>query len=367
MHEKPLNRLLYNKLLSSFGEVRVHNAGVAQSVNYSFSNLRGSTKDKLQVTEPGEYYVVCCPFCNDRRFRLYINHMFGVREEVTGSKRYHLAICFNEGCISDYEMQQLLLQRIDATPDELERCGNQILTGKTYCAEAETAVLPGRVIPLDQLPYDHLAIRYLVSRHFDPGYLAKFYNVGWCDQGLYQLASGRIIIPVFYKGKLRGWQARFPGELNWKRKGSPPKYFTMPGMPRRKILYNFGRAVQYKTGVLVEGVSDVWAFGPMAMCSFGDTLTNDQRDLLVQSFRGRPLVLLYDPEAMIKDSVKETLDRLRIATENNCAGVTLPEGTDPGSLNRDFLRTFVAREAARQGVIVSWQRESGAGSPSPAS
>jgi len=347
------------KLEHSFGAVRIYNPGVMQELVHTFPGHRGINQDQFQVVEPGEYYVVCCPFCGDAKFRLYINHMFGVREPVTGSRRLHLAHCFNEDCVHDYESQMLLVQQIEATPDELAGFDRVIRTGVKFVAELERATLPGKVTPVNELAADHIAVRYLQSRGFDLDYLAKFYRVGWCNNAMYQLASGRIIIPVFKEGVLKGWQARYPGEMNWKRKGAPPKYFTMPGMPRRHVLYNFGRACQYRTIVLVEGVTDVWRFGAMAVCTFGDTLTPMQRQQLVKDCRDYNLVVLYDPEAMVKPNIQEMLESLKTTWRGGAAaaiGVTLPDGTDPGSLSREFLRAYVEREAEKQGVHLSWQR-----------
>ena len=71
---------------------------------------------------------------------------------------------------------------------------------------------------------------------------------------------------------MRGWQARHVGDLDWKDPKSPPKYYTCPGMKVGQILYNLANAAKYKTGVIVEGVTDVWSFGPMAMCTMGASM-----------------------------------------------------------------------------------------------
>ena len=101
---KPLNPYLYKLLKDHFGHVRVSNTGVAQVGEYHKSAF-GAEK-RLELVEPGEYYQVCCPHCNDTRFRLYINHMWG-RNDKLGNRNLWLAVCYNENCLANYERAAL--------------------------------------------------------------------------------------------------------------------------------------------------------------------------------------------------------------------------------------------------------------------
>ena len=160
-------------------------------------------------------------------------------------------------------------------------------------------------------------------------------------------------------GKRRGWQSRFVGELDWKgpkKRELPPKYFTAPGMPRSELLYNLDRAKNYSTGVIVEGVTDVWSFGPMAVGLFGKNLTTEQYRKFLATFRKRTAVLLLDPEEFDSEGTGELVRMLRKAMPKSFAAVKLPMGTDPGSLDRSFLRGYVAEQAADQGVTVSYRK-----------
>ena len=58
----------------------------------------------------GEYYRVNCDKCGDTRQRLWINHMWGVRDVETGDDHLYLIICFNEGCINTRELQERLYE-----------------------------------------------------------------------------------------------------------------------------------------------------------------------------------------------------------------------------------------------------------------
>src|SRR3954467_12360719 len=93
----PLNPALYTRLQEEFGYVATAHAGVAANVRYGPDAF--SDKIKLQLTSSGEYYRVNCPYCNDSRARLWINHIWGVRDEITGTANLWAAICYNENCL----------------------------------------------------------------------------------------------------------------------------------------------------------------------------------------------------------------------------------------------------------------------------
>jgi hypothetical protein len=158
---------------------------------------------------------------------------------------------------------------------------------------------------------------------------------------------------------MRGWQARYVGELDWSADGAPPKYYTCPGMPRRKLVYNLPNASQFRTGVIVEGPTDVWSFGPMAVCTLGDTMTPAQRRAFISVFKRGSAILLYDPEAYVGENEEKTKKLIRSLEGQFDGGfcpVILPPGRDPGNTDRDFLREYVQDEARSMGVKVSWNQ-----------
>jgi len=346
-----LNPALFEALESRFGDVRVSSEGIAFSSKLCRQASTGEWYE--DVSEPGEYYQVCCPFCHDTRYRLYFNHLWGTRGKA--GLRLWLAICYNEDCLNKsgrrYQMYEELTE-----PGPLENV--KIKRGKEADESAVIVEWPGPCTRLDRLPDDHSAVQYVVSRHFDPQRLGRFYNVHYCHDSFRWLARDRLIIPVYIDRQLVGWQARFVGELNWKAENAPPKYYTCPGTPRRKVIYNIANAVRYETGVIVEGPTDVWAFGPMACCTLGSTMTPSQRKLFVHHFKNYAAILLYDPDVFKKEASRRSVDKLIRALDgqfkHGFACVKLPDGTDPGSLDRAFLRDYVKSQAAEQDVKVSW-------------
>lgn len=351
---EPLNPELYRRLKRLYRNVRISNDGQAMKARV----VRDFLDDgyKLSISHTGEYYQVCCPFCRDTRFRLYINHMYGQRDS-RGRKMNFLAICYNdEACMSKPACRASLDEHITESDGMLERV--RIRKGEDVPEADRECHLPGPCTRVDALPASHHARTYLEGRGYDVGVLGRRYQVAWCSGSHFFLASNRIIIPVYSRGRLKGWQARYIGDLNWADKEAhhPPKYFNLPGMRRNQLLYNSDRASQYETVVVVEGPTDVWSLGPMGVCTFGCSLSDRQRRILAVASRGKSVVLLYDREAFEEAGAKKAERTLAKMMPGRFASVRLPHGRDPGSLERDFLRDYVAAKAAKQGVTVSWRK-----------
>ena len=344
-----LNSQLYLACKQVFSHVKIQNQGQSQQRSLTYDLV--TNKHKPAVEYSGEYYIVCCPFCADTRFRLYINHRFGVEDEF-GREELHLAHCFNDDCLSDYDNRLKLHDMVKGR----YRFAPVVKPGIQIDVSDFVAKWPGTVKRVDVLEDDHPARVYLRSRSFDPDRIARFYNVHFCEQSDRWLCNNRLIIPIYHDREMRGWQARFVGELDWKDPDTPPKYYTCPGTKRSHLLYNLGNAARYETGVIVEGVTDVWAFGPMAVCTLGASMTVRQQSLFVSAFERHTGVLLYDPEEMEKPAIQKLISDLQNKCEGGFAAVTLPAGVDPGQMDRQLMRDFVSQEAAKQGCNVNWEK-----------
>src|SRR5687767_12890973 len=107
-----LNAFLFGALQACFGKVLVANEGEHSHVYYCPDWTRGG-KPRAETAHSGEYYRVNCPFCTDSRFRLWINHRWGVYDQVTGNYNLHLAHCYNtdgmpDGCLAEPGRRQQL-------------------------------------------------------------------------------------------------------------------------------------------------------------------------------------------------------------------------------------------------------------------
>jgi hypothetical protein len=284
------------------------------------------------------------------------------RQDDQGRLNLWMAICYNENCLGDYERRREFYDKLTAR-DGPVLARARIEEGHELSPSEIKADWPGPVTRVDQLPQDHEAVQYLLSRDFDPDKIGRFYNVHYCHASFRWLAANRLIIPIYEDRQMVGWQARYVGELPWHDKSKedlPPKYYTMPNTPRRAVLYNFGNCCQFRTGVIVEGPSDVWGLGPMATATLGSTMTNLQRRKFITAFRKHAAILLWDPDVQADHKkwpgVEKLIEHLHEEFRGNFTPVWLPQGRDPGSTERQFLRDYIADEARKAGVKVDWRK-----------
>ena len=351
---KVLNRLLYRRLVKMFGNVKVRSRGESYTEVKSLDVLSGKTRYRTENS--GEYYAVCCPLCNDTRFRCYINHMYGTTDPV-GRERTHLVYCYNAGCsLSDktrkaYEKLEEMLTGKFLTP----LVGAEINKGVVVDLDKVRSNWPGDVIRVDKLPPNHAAVRYLtVQRGFDVNVVGKFYNVHLCTSSDRRICEDRLIIPIYHRKKMVGWQARAAYECDWK-ESRIPKYYTAPGTPKAHILYNLGNASKYRTGVIVEGVTDVWRVGPQAVCSLGASLSTAQVSLFVRMFRGYGGILLEDGDVQDNGAINNDAKVTQITDElgGKFSRISLPERVDPADMHRDWLRKFMESNSSFK---LNWRR-----------
>jgi len=316
-------------------------------------------RPRLNVEVAGEYYTIPCPFCRDTRQRLWVNHMFG-QVGHDGWPMKFLAICYNESCLTQGTNQQKLYDLIYGFRNASER-GNNLFGVRESETTAEEAVTvreaspPGVVLPLADLYVsnpNHPALQYmLVERQYTLDSLRQW-GAGYCSSASdrYATAAGRIIFPVWFNSQYVGWQGRHLGELsNWK---TTPKYYTMPGLKKQRILYNFDVASQCPCVVITEGLTDVHRIGNPGVATMGSSLSQQQAQLLAVNCAGKPIVLLYDPEAVEETAI--ALQRLTAAcSQSPVLSVRLPDGTDPGSLPREVNWSIIVSQCSARGVRIT--------------
>lgn len=288
-------------------------------------------KFELSVDIPGEYYRVNCPYCTDTRKRLWINHRWGQRDDH-GHLNLFLAHCYNENCLAEpgraWQFYKEIFTDFTHEVDDVVQKSHRVETPDV------TPTWPGRRVPINELWNNHPARLYVQERGFDVDKLSKDYSVSYCIEAMndYPLAQGRIIIPSFMDGQLKGWQARYVGDPPSK---SIPKYYTMPGMKRNKVLYNFDQARKYPFVVLCEGPTDAWSFGPEAVALWGKTISNHQLGLIVSGWK--LVYVCLDGEAV--DEGLEVFNALHNKVDK--ALVKLPLNEDPGNIPTATLRDMV--------------------------
>jgi hypothetical protein len=371
MSSDVLNPFLYARLVEYFHDVDVVCAGqeIDWSVEWTVDERTGDRTPTRVKQHSGEEYKIRCPECKDYRARLHINHMWGIWDQETQSRNLWLANCYNEQCYTDYDNQRWLYETLYTAPLR-RRAGEEVklIPGRVHGPlKLQQSKWPGGCIPLVQLAEsfpDHPAITYLAGRGFDPGKLSRMYDVRYCPSSTFRWASNRIVIPIYQEGMLVSWQTRHIGDDV---RGVPfnvarvPKFWTMPDTPKRLIAYNMEQALTHQTVVLVEGTTDVWNTGPMAMGVLGRSLSPEILHHLVRWAERTPdslLVIALDPKQpareiergvehhMVKTYLKtyETLQRRVIKFE-----WPNPE-LDPGSIDKFWFRELIKEQASRRGL-----------------
>ncbi len=235
--------------------------------------------------------LICdCPVCGERK--LTVNAESGIYK------------CWR-GCCSGM-VGRLLGMRLPVTAEPARR--ERPKTGY---------IEPGTLTPLERIGDNEPAAVYLGARGFDFRDLGRTFGFAYCGagrkfaRGVFD-TSNTVMAKVVMGERLVGWQARLmydPDKLDDARcamlglaydsaKGryvKPPKYFTMPGMDKGEVLWNFDNARMSDAVVVTEGVFDAARVGRCAVATFGKNVSNAQVNLLQQYWRH--IVLLLDPDA----------------------------------------------------------------------
>lgn len=291
------------------------------------ATLRGKVGAKFKKTrgKNGVEYRINCPFCikkgksRDTKYKLYINptHNGGV---------YNCYRCGTAGGTRS------LLGWVGAEKPQPQQNQAMVSNGNVR--------MPGELVPVSMLDDEHPAVQYLLKgrkRPFDPMTMSAYYSVAYCRKGIrfgngvdFMFdTTGTLIFPIFDNQELIGWQARmmtnpedltdsylqmlgYPKDDNgeWI---LPPKYFTSPGFPKGRVLYNFDNAKTREPVVVTEGVFDAIAVGASGVALLGKGITETQMRIL-QTYCNHVIVML-DPDAgaeskemvkLLKRSIKVT-------------------------------------------------------------
>lgn len=347
----PLNPALYNRLREEFGKVNISQEGMAAAKRYGRGLFHSDNRVKLEIDSAGEYYRVNCPYCGDSRGRLWINHLYGVEDDVTNSRNLWLAICYNEDCLSTSGRPQELYERVYGFKNAKLRGQKPIINKGTVEDEALKLVKPpGLLLPLDQIQINDKVINYIRDRNWSVEELQTTYNVSYVlnAESDFYMAQDRLFIPVIMNSILVGWQCRYPADLDWKT-ARMPKYYNRPNMPRRLMLYNFDQAKKFPFVVVCEGPTDVWNVGPYSVAAFGKHISAQQIKLLCDVWAGGAVVILLDGDAWA--DTEKLAERLKVAEYKGAIiPVRLPENKDPGSLDQALNNEFIIEAALSRGV-----------------
>lgn len=298
--------------------------------------------------EGSDEYQFNCPYCaengkkSDKKRHLYVN---------SKKERFICFRCGERGTLKKIlqkfgiEFEEEQIHTLDDLRREIMNLSVQNYEIKVELPDDEMSTVE---FPCDTRPIikNSDAYNYLVTvRKFDESVITR-YSMVYGDY----FYSKRIFIPTFSKsGRMVYWVARsyFANE-------GVPRYVTPNGV-HKACLFNFHYAKQFDTIIICEGVFSSIAAGKNAIASFGKSMTNEQKQLLL-SKNFEEYIVSYDGDAR-KEAV-EVAQFLKNSTDSKVSVVNLKHGDDPDSVGRknyerlleersNFDFSFMATEAFR--------------------
>jgi hypothetical protein len=356
----PLRPYLYERLVALFGKVKFANEAeemVAEpKVKWVIRPGRHAvTQHRLEPSHSGEYYRVCCPFCRESDFRLWINHSWGLYDPRTRSSNLWLARCFNDtNCLGTWRRRQELWRMVSQVTT-VPGCEDILYPGQVV-ERPPITLPPENFIPVHLLPEHDPARKYLVKRDYDPADLGSRLKVSLCiwTDAAHSQARHRLVVPIYMRGELAGWQARHVSEDSGADTGLP-KWWTCPGTQTSRLLYNHDEARHHPVVVVCEGITDVWRVGQCAVGLFGHTMSRVQQQFLLEGWGQGTLVMLLDndgPASQAQQANWRYWARLKKHFAGGVVLATLPPYTDPGDLTRDEAWALIVQAARDQGVTL---------------
>ena len=332
---------LFHRLEQLFGVVRVANEGEPAVGRIVTDPVSG--KQRWEVESWGETYRVCCPFCADRKFHLWLPHVFGSPDPANPQYRiYNCGVCFRRQCLkvpdNRRQFREWIMSGVGLSDAALPR-----IVEEGAAVPLRQVEPPGRVLPLDSFPDDHPVIRYLASRRFTRDVLRPF-GVGvlcWTHGNRYpSFLNGSIYIPIWFQGVHVGWQCRHP-------RG----YYTMPGLKKGRLFYNWDNSCDLPFIVLMEGVTDVWRFGNGAVALLGKDFSRRRLELLCEN-PNRLVVICLDADDPDAAEKAMEIERQIVAAGLPTKRVRLPEGKDPASLETGELYQVILSQLGEYKELV---------------
>ena len=330
---KPLNPALYGALRRLFGEVRIYKEGQPPALS-----RRNGT---IHVVDGGEEYAVCCPFCGDRRFRLYINHRYYHPNDPGKHLFAWRAHCFNEECLEDAanraRLREIIIRAVSSMPVDPA-------LSEPVQAEPRPVSLPDRLLPLAEAAEHLEEIRdFLRSRHIDPDSMHRWEAYICLDDS--SINYGRIVVPI----RTVGYDAHgnyAPGMVVGYQTRSIDGLVSRDHLKYRSVgrigmgLYNIVPAVRSGRVILVEGFLDAWRVGPAGVPVLGSSLSHAQADIMIRMCRNVPVTIMLDGDAVKKaKDIYRTLSSAGI----DCRLAVLPGRLDPCDLDSESLDRVLNR------------------------
>lgn len=163
---------------------------------------------------------------------------------------------------------------------------------------------------------------YMAKRGFDVKVLSRF-GVGYCNKGP---LFGYIIIPFFYGGELRYYNAR-QVMGNGPRYNNPSKDLT--GLGKEFLIFNYDALSMYRSVFICEGAINALTLGDRGIALMGKAFSRYQVNQIIKS-PCKHIIILLDPDAK-EYAIKLALE---LSPFKKVKVVFLPENEDVNSIGK---------------------------------
>ncbi len=226
-----------------------------------------------------------CPYCNASG-KIYVNISRGL---------YYCQRCHAKGRITGQIVKDIF--------------------GQVVQKEEKPELIPTICQPVQEVP---LALDYLRRRNLEP-----YQDWVYCSYGKYH---NRILMPVYFRGKYRGFIGR---SLNPR---EPHRYLTSLHFPTSKVLWGFDRLREEGTATIAEGIFDASKFEDGVA-----TFTNRLSDVQASSLASRVdmVEIAYD-RGVVKPVITAGLQLFNYGIYN--VSVVLIPKKDPAECTKEELQ-----------------------------
>ena len=264
------------------------------------------------------WYPIHCPYCGENKYHS------AVRDD-------NLAlVCYKCGVHPWYEYVRIMTGKIWRSLELQYKSEltwrDEYLLGKTERIIPERLELPDNTEPLNLR-----GKKYLRKRGFDPELLERVYHLKSVDfLGPY---CHRIVIPIFFEGRMISWTTRdISGQ-------SSIRYLSCPESkelyPHKDVLYSYD-LVDSGHIIVVEGIFDAIRLGKNVVATFGTGFSPEQV-LLLGNFDKVTILFDGEDEAQSKaELLGGLLSGLGVEVEN----IVLKDIKDPGDMTQEEADKF---------------------------
>jgi len=168
------------------------------------------------------------------------------------------------------------------------------------------------VYPSNSVPLLENHKKYLEKRGFDAEHICSQWHILstspssiLTDNGKPIEYKNRILIPIYWDNKVVSFQTRTTADISM-------RYITCP--KSREIIHHkdilYGNQHGWKdTGIVVEGITDVWRMGVTTAATFGIEFTPRQVRVLAKNFKR--VIVIFDGEEQAQKQADKLINELR--------------------------------------------------------